>query len=166
MFAVGMHDQPADNTGPDQNDQVDQAFAQARTWIHEARNLQLLTIYEQRIQRKVDKNMLQLKTLQTERKQVAQGAMRQAKLLYQLAQAEGKPYQPEAFFTIPPEVRESVFSTTQIAAELSREKLLNDAKHYDRSGELPATGQGPTATGQLTTTHHPPFAMIKSPHYE
>ena len=71
----------------------------------------LLTIYEQRIQRKVDKNTAQLKAIQTERKEQAQEAMRQAKLLYQLAEAEGRPYQPEAYFNTAPEVRESVFST-------------------------------------------------------
>ena len=53
--------------------------------------------------------------------------MREAKLLYQLAQAEGKPYQPEAYFITAPEVRESVFSTPQVARELSREILIADA---------------------------------------
>ena len=61
----------ADDTG---HPQVDDAFAQARTWIREARNLNLLTIYEQRIQRSVDKNTAQLKAIQTERKDAGQGS--------------------------------------------------------------------------------------------
>ena len=93
-FAMSMHGQASDSTGLPQ---VDDAFAQARTWAGQARNLALLTIYEQRIQRSVDKNTAQLKALQIERKAQAAEAMKQAKLLYQLAQAEGKPYQPEAF---------------------------------------------------------------------
>jgi hypothetical protein len=132
LFAIGI-DHGADNTSVQQ---VDDAVAQVRTWSQEARNLNLLTIYTQRIQRSVDKNMLQLKTLQTERKEQAQEAMRQAKLLYQLAQAEGKPYQPEAWFTAAPQVLESVFSTAEITRELSREELMNDAKYYVRSGCL------------------------------
>src|SRR5579862_5875716 len=56
LFAIGMQS-GVDNTG---SPQVDDAFAQTRTWIQEARNLNLLTIYTQRIQRSADKNMAQL----------------------------------------------------------------------------------------------------------
>ncbi len=130
LFALGMQSGEEDTGHP----QVDEAFAQVRTWIQDARNLNLLTIYEQRIQRLVDKNTVQLKALQAERKDQAREAMRQAKLLYQLAEAEGKPYQPEAYFTFAPEVRESVFSTTEVARELTRTNLLNDAEIYVRTG--------------------------------
>src|SRR5580704_13377508 len=56
-FALGAHEHAADNTG---HSAVDDAFAQARTWCQDARNLQLLTVYEQRIQRAMDKNLAQL----------------------------------------------------------------------------------------------------------
>ncbi len=150
MFALGMQS-GADDTG---DPQVDEAFAQSRTWIQEARNLNLLTIYEQRIQRSVDKNTAQLKSIQAERKESAKEEMRQAKLLYQLAEAEGTPYQPEAYFVTTPEVRESVFSTTEITRELTRTKLLIDATTYARSGELPE-GDSPSHHPQ-PTTHNPP----------
>jgi hypothetical protein len=114
-----------DNTG---SPQVDDAFAQARTWIEDARNLNLLTIYTQRIQRAADKNTARLETLQARRQQLAKDDMRQAKLLYQLAQAEGKPYQPEAFFPAAPPVRESVFSTPEVARQFGREALFSDAQ--------------------------------------
>src|SRR5271163_1660788 len=81
-------------------------------------------------QRSVDKNTAQLKTLQAERKEAATEAMRQAKLLLQLAQAEGKPYQPEAYFTTAPLVRESVFSTAEVTRELTRKILLDHAIHH------------------------------------
>ena len=124
-FALGLHKHSTDDTG---HTEVDDAFAQARTWREDAHNLNLLTIYEQRIQRSADRNMAQLKALQTERKAAAKEAMQQAKLLYELAQAEGKPYRPKAFFVTAPEVRESVFSTTEIVRELSRAKLLKVAQ--------------------------------------
>src|SRR5215831_2560141 len=55
-FALGMHEHSIDDTG---HTEVDDAFAQARTWLQEAHNLHLLTVYEQRIQRSCDRNMAQ-----------------------------------------------------------------------------------------------------------
>ena len=126
MFAIGMRNGGDDTGAP----QVDDAFAQSRTWIEEAHSLQLLAIYEQRIQRASDKNIARLETLQARRKEAAKEDMRQAKLLLQLAQAEGKPYQPEAFFTAAPEVRESVFSTPEVARELTRQIHLDEATRH------------------------------------
>src|SRR5580693_9287616 len=137
-FALGSYEHTADNTGhPD----VDDAFAQARTWRKDAHNLQLLTVYEQRIQRAIDKNMAQLKTLQTERKEAAAEAMKQAKLLYRFAEAQRKPYQPEAFFIAAPQVMESVFSSIEVARELSRARLLTDAQMYEYLHRLPNQDQ-------------------------
>jgi hypothetical protein len=133
-FALGMPEHAADSTG---HPEVDAALAQARTWEKAAHNLQLLTVYEQRIRRTVDKNTTQLKALQTERKVEAAEAMEQAKRLYRLAQAQGKPYRPEAFFTAAPEVKESVFSSTEVARELSRASLLEDAETYHYLRKLP-----------------------------
>jgi hypothetical protein len=149
MFALAMQT-AADDTG---NPEVDDAFSQARGWIQEARNLNLLTIYEQRIQRSVDKNTAQLKAIQAERKEQAREAMRQAKLFYQLAEAEGRPYDPESYFSFAPEVRESVFSTPEVVRELTRISLLHDAEAYVGAGCLPEKnsparqrGQQPPAT--------------------
>jgi hypothetical protein len=137
-FALGVHEHVADNTG---HSQVDDAFAQARTWRKDAHNLQLLTLYEQRIQRAMDKNKAQFKALQTERKEAAAEAMKQAKLLYRFAEAQGKPYQPEAFFITAPEVMESVFSSTKVARELSRATLLQNAENYVYLHRLPKEDQ-------------------------
>src|ERR1700722_5988226 len=134
MFALGMAEQNAADTGhPD----VDDALAQARTWRRDAHNLHLLTIYEQRIQRAMDKNTAHFKTLQAERKEAAQEAMREAKLLLQLAQAEGKPSRPEPYFRVMAETRESVFSAAEIDREMRRDRLLQDARNYNNSGRLP-----------------------------
>ena len=130
IFSLGFQALGSDDTGAPL---VEEAFAQARTWLEDGRNLQLLTIYGQRIQRAVDKNMAELRTIQAQRKQQAQEAMRQAKLLYQLAEAEGKPYQPEDYFTFLPESREFVFSTPEVVRELRLSQRLNDAKIYDHN---------------------------------
>ncbi len=133
MFALGTRHGDADTGVP----QVDEAFAQTHTWARESRNLQLLTIYEQRIQRSVDKNLNRLEALRTRREETAKEDMRQAKLLYQLAQAEGRPYQPEAYFSTAPIARESVFSTPEVAREFNLEKRLHDAKIYNYTSNLP-----------------------------
>lgn len=85
--------------------------------------------------------MAQLKALQTERKEAAQKAMEQAKLLYGYAEAQGRPYEPEKFFTTAPEVMESVFSSTEVAYELSGTRVLNNAEIYDDRGTLPKKDQ-------------------------
>src|SRR5579862_15633 len=152
MFAFGMQNGGDDTGSP----QVDDALAQSHTWAQEARNLQLLTIYEQRIQRSIDKNMARLEVLKAKREQAAQEDMRQAKLLYQLAEAEGKPYQPEAYFTTVPPVRQSVFSTPEVARELSRDKLIRDATIYRYDGSRPKKDPATHAPQHPpATAHHP-----------
>ena len=133
-FALGMREHSGDDTG---QDEVDNAFAQARTWRENAHSLHLLTVYEQRIHRSVDRNTAQLKERQTERKEEAREAMDVATRLYRLAQAQGKPYQPEAFFNDAPEVVESVFSSTEVASEISRVKLFFEAEEYHEFDRLP-----------------------------
>ena len=147
-FALGMQQHSIDDTG---HTDVDDAFAQARTWLQESHNLHLLTVYEQRIQRACDKNMAQLKALQTERKAAAAEAMKQAKLLYQLAQAEGKPYRPEAFFTTAPEANESVFSSADVARELYRSKRLDDAQTYVWFNRLPEKEEAEPDSAHIST---------------
>jgi hypothetical protein len=134
VFALGTQSQLAASTG---HPQVDEAFSQARAWAEQAHNLALLTIYEQRIHRAMEKNMAHLETLQAKRKASAKQAMEQAKDLYEFAVAQGKPYQPESFFVAAPAVWESVFSTSEVVRELSREKLKSDAHEYHWRGKLP-----------------------------
>jgi hypothetical protein len=65
IFALGQIDHvPEDSDDPD----VDAALAQGRTWMAHARELQLLTTYENRIRRSVEKNTAELRALQNDRK--------------------------------------------------------------------------------------------------
>ena len=76
------------------------------TWVQQAKNLQLLTTYEQRIRRSVEKNLAELKALQADRKSAIEKAEHEARLLVQLAEAEeaeGRNYDPSMDF--PPESR-------------------------------------------------------------
>jgi hypothetical protein len=68
---------------------VDTALAQARGWISKGGNLQLLGLYESRIQRRFEKNMAEIRTLQAERKASLEQALEEADLFCQLAESRG-----------------------------------------------------------------------------
>src|ERR1035438_3700435 len=56
IFAIGIGAaRPPQYT--DDHEQIDNAFAQAVVWLKEGKNLGLLTLYEGRIQRRVEKNL-------------------------------------------------------------------------------------------------------------
>jgi hypothetical protein len=110
-----------DSTG---DPKIDAALAQGRTWLAEARNLNLLTLYESRIQRRFEKNMAELRKLQSERKAALQQAIEEAARLAQLAESEGQTYNlSEAF-----ECRNFAFSTEEIGRMVSRYRRLQRAK--------------------------------------
>jgi hypothetical protein len=129
VFTLGLQKNSYDDGDP--NPEVEAALALGRTWVQQAKNLQLLTTYEQRIRRSVEKNMAELKALQAERKDAIERAEHQARLLVQLAEAEeaeGRNYDPSIDF--PPESSPLgfVFSRSKIKRQLEREDRLNEAR--------------------------------------
>src|SRR5580700_8143500 len=74
------------------------ALADARTFQTEANQFQLLTVYEQRINRNLQRNLKQLQELQAERKARREQALEEAQLLAQLNLINGLPYDPAADF--------------------------------------------------------------------
>ena len=92
----------------------------AQTWMQQGKAINLLSLYEGRIRRALDKDEAKLEALQSRRKEEAAQAMNQAVALHGLAKKQGKPYQPERYFTTPPPTPESVFSTDIVAAEFAR----------------------------------------------
>ena len=76
IFAAGIT-QPDDVTSG--NAEVDTALARARhLWISKGGNLQLLGLYESRIQRRFEKNMAEIRTLQAGRKADLEQASRKS----------------------------------------------------------------------------------------
>ncbi len=116
------------------NNDLDTALAQGRAWLAEAKNLNLLTLYESRIQRRFEKNMAELHRLQTERKAALEAAIEEAALLSHLAESKGEGYDPaEAFLTHGFE-----FSPEEIARRISRWRRLLEAKSFMKSSLKPA----------------------------
>ena len=65
IFALAQSEDPPEDSG---NPELDAALAPARAWMAHAHQLHLLTIYENRIRRSVEKNTAELRALQAERK--------------------------------------------------------------------------------------------------
>jgi hypothetical protein len=99
-------------------------MAQARVWISKGGNLQLLGLYESCIQRRFEKNMVEIRTLQAERKASLEQALEEADLLCQLAESKGEEAVPAQFISL---VRFD-FSTTDITRLVLRCRNLREAR--------------------------------------
>jgi hypothetical protein len=117
LFALGLH-QNAGQLCPDEP-QIDAALTTARVFTQESHQLQLLTLYEQRLNRAIEKNLTLLESLQAAR--IAQRAidMREAIRLLQLSEMKGVEYQPakDGF----------VFSNREIHSVLERQERSHQA---------------------------------------
>ena len=98
------------------HEEIDTALAMAITWIKEGKNLQLLTLYESRLQRKVEKNMALLRQMQQERRDALQQALEEAAIL-----GEAYDFPAEA---LPPQFD---FSPQQFARLAAHRRRLNEA---------------------------------------
>src|SRR5882757_8035871 len=96
IFAIGMSGPIGDATEVD-SAEGHAAACQARVWLADGKNIQLLALYETRIRRNIEKNEKQLKELQTERKAAHAKALQEEILLAKLAISEGIPYQSPTY---------------------------------------------------------------------
>jgi hypothetical protein len=142
IFALG---QIADEAEPNDQSEIDQPeiiqpLSQARTWLADGKHIQLLSLYQQRIQRSVERNMAELRTLRAERKAAREQALAEAVLLAQLAQSKGEKYDAAADF--PPELlgTDSVFSPAAITRLIDRNQRLNEARDYAKTRVNPKSG--------------------------
>jgi hypothetical protein len=121
LFALGLHEH-AGALCPD-NEQVDAALTTARVFTREAKNLQLLTLYEQRINRSLQKNLAMLLSLQATRKARREAELKEAASLLKISEMRGLEYDPskDGF----------LFSNDQIHAAIDREQRLHRASTTD-----------------------------------
>jgi hypothetical protein len=121
LFALGQL-QNAGQACPDVP-QIDAALISARVFTLESKQLQLLTLYEQRINRSLQKNLAMLQSLQAARKAEREAAMKEAAALLQLSEMRGLEYFP---------TRDGFpFSTAEIHAAIDREQRLQRAATTD-----------------------------------
>ena len=123
LFALGLHE----NGGKLclEHEQIDAALTTARVFTMESKQLQLLTLYEQRLNRAIQKTLAILQSLQTVRKAQHEVAMKEAAALLRLSEMKGLEYQPakDGF----------LFSNDQIHAAIDREQRLERASATDFS---------------------------------
>ncbi len=121
LFALGLHEHGGQFHL--ENEQIDAALTTARVFTMESKQLQLLTLYEQRLNRAIQKNLAMLQQLQATRKTAELAAMEEAATFLKLSEMKGLPYQPlkDGF----------VFSNEQIHAAIDRERRLDRAETTD-----------------------------------
>ena len=134
IYAIGVG-QPSHGTSGDP--QVDVALAQARVWLAEGKNLQLLSLYQHRIQRRVEKNKKMLDELQQQRQAALQRVAEEASLLTQQAESKGETYDiardyPRQAF--PPQFDFSIPEIARLATHLIR---LAEAKKLLQATQRP-----------------------------
>jgi hypothetical protein len=128
MFALG-------HSGERRELQI--ALADARCFQEQASQFNLLTIYEQRINRNLQRNLKLLRELQAERKQQYEQQMEEAQLLAQLSLSNGSPYSPvqDGF----------VFSAAEINRAIDRDNRLKAARQADSRPLKPVVTQSAIA---------------------
>ena len=109
------------------NDEVDTAIAQGRAWMAKGGNVQLLGLYESRMARRVEKNMSELRTLQTQRRADLDRVVEEYDLVAQLAVSNCENYDPKLFprETLPPGF---VFSLPEIVRLVAHRRRLAEAR--------------------------------------
>jgi len=116
------------------NEEIHACLAQARTWMQDSKNFQLLSLYESRIRRTVEKNEKQLEALQSERKFEHAKALEEALLLAQLdLMKEETVVSPRD--APPKEYKTSngfVFSTRELHEIIARTQRLHEAAFFQK----------------------------------
>jgi hypothetical protein len=103
--------------------QAQTAFAQAVAWAADSKNMNLLSLYEGRIQRRVEKNVKLLRESQAERQAALQQAVEEAALLAQAARMQGETYDVEREFppfALPRQFDISLAEIARLAAHQAR----------------------------------------------
>ena len=105
-----------------------QAICQAEAWLEKANGIALLGTYQNRIQRTIDRNMAELRTLRAERQAARKQALEEAQSLAQLAKSKKESYNPATDF--PTELLQPGFdfSTGEIQRQLDRNARLHQAR--------------------------------------
>ena len=140
LFALGLYEHSGkifsdfDQAG---HEQIDASLTTAQVFTLQSKQLQLLTLYEQRINRSIQKNLALLQSLQATRKAEQETAMLEAAALLKLSEMRGVEYQPtkDGF----------VFSNDKIHAAIDRDQRLERSAATDFSRFKPRKFQSVAA---------------------
>jgi hypothetical protein len=141
IFAIG-HREHVDEMQSG-HPEADTALAASRTFLEQASAFKLLSGYESKIMRALEKHQAQLKTLQAERKAAYEKAIEQATQFVELAEAMEETYEPGEDFTPASAYGGFAFSETEIDRRRERAAHLRAARIYRSEGKLPNQASKP-----------------------
>jgi hypothetical protein len=125
--------------------EVDAALVASDTWMRQSKEIVLLSVYEGRLSRLIERNRAELKTLQADRKEARAKALNQAAIFVEHAENKGQIYDPGEDFQPASAHGGFVFSHPEVAGRRDRERRYKIACHYhfrDRSKD-PRPDLGP-----------------------
>ena len=117
--------------------EVDTTLAAARTFEAQAKQIALLSVYEGRIRRTLEKDLAALKALQAERKAAYEKAADQATAFLRYSAYRKEDYETGDDFKPASAWGGFVFSAEEIARRFDRQRRYEKALHYHRSGKDP-----------------------------
>jgi hypothetical protein len=117
---------------------VDSCLAEGLVWKEQAKNLLLISLYETRMRRALEKDMAALEAMQTKRKEVYAQAQNEAIRLAQLAASQGDEYDPGDDFVPASAYGQFVFSEPDLLRVLDRRNRVSRAWDFaNRRPTLP-----------------------------
>ena len=125
IFAEGINQHAGETESGDE--QIDNALAEGKTWVEQSKFLALITLYEQRINRAIEKNTAQLRALQTARREAYLKAEQEAVMITEYAEQRGEAYDPADDFLPASEHGQFVYSPAKISCILDRKFRLHQA---------------------------------------
>jgi hypothetical protein len=128
LFALAVQESPSALAS---DPIIDSALAQAKSLEASGDLLAKLTLYEQRLNRTLEKSKAELKQLQQERAAAREKALEDAAKILNLKEALEEPWEPES--------DGFEFSTEDLTRWVDRRDLIQQARHFDFCGKLPAT---------------------------
>jgi hypothetical protein len=110
--------------------EVDAALVAADTWTRQSKELMLLSVYEGRLTRIVERHRAELKSMQSERKEAREKALNQAAIFVEHAESKGQVYDPGEDFQPASAHGGFVFSAPEIARRRDRDRRYKRATNY------------------------------------
>ena len=112
---------------PEEHPELTTAVSQARAVAADPKTFQLISLYEQRLQRSMQKSLALLRQYQAERKAAYEAALAEAMALAGASYFKGLPYDPARDF---PPGNGFEFSVEQINAAIERAQRVKEAVYY------------------------------------
>ncbi len=147
IFAAGINEHADEIESGDL--EIDNALAEGKTWLEQSKFLTLITLYERRIHRAIEKNTAQLRAEQATRKAAYAAAEREAILLSQHAASKGETYESASDFLPARQYGGFVYSPSGIGRMADRQRRLAEAvAHQNRSAGLRSRQSSPLSAGR------------------